>query len=108
MLKDKFKFIFLLFFVSCIMLLSCMPQIRNKIIKLSCTFNPCEIRWFTEKQGNNTIKGQAFLRTIGGYIRTCAGYDVLLVPFSSYAKERILHLYGNTKRGFRNITSPYV
>lgn len=39
--------------------------------------------------GPSTLRGQAFLRTVGGDVKTCAGRDVLLVPASAYFDELI-------------------
>jgi hypothetical protein len=41
------------------------------------------------QKGNNTIKGQAFLRQQGGGVVTCAGSEVLLVPDTPYFREMI-------------------
>lgn len=53
------------------------------------------------KTGNNTIKGNAFLRQNGGGVVTCAGSDVVLLPATQYAKERIKNIYGNIDGGVR-------
>lgn len=44
--------------------------------------------------GNNTIKGEAFLKTQGGDVKTCAGNKVTLMPITAYATERITYLCG--------------
>ncbi|MCP1220368.1 hypothetical protein NKW45_00705 [Acetobacter orientalis] len=49
-------------------------------------FDPNEVKWSLER-GTSTIKGQGFLRTVGGEVRTCAGYPVKLVPYSAYTGE---------------------
>jgi len=41
------------------------------------------------QKGNNTIKGQGFLRQQGGGVVTCAGRDVLLFPATPYFREFI-------------------
>ena len=51
------------------------------------------------KKGNNTIKGEAFLRQAGGRVVTCAGYEVSLTPVTAYATERIMALYGTAEKG---------
>ena len=43
------------------------------------------------------------MRTNGGEARTCAGYEVILVPESGYAKERLQYIYGSTEKGYREI-----
>lgn len=51
-------------------------------------FNVSEYRNLPDiRSGNNTVTGQAFLRTVGGEIRTAAGYTILLVPFTSYSQQ---------------------
>ncbi len=51
------------------------------------------------KKGNNTIKGEAFLRQAGGTVVTCAGNEVSLTPVTEYATERIMALYGSAEKG---------
>lgn len=46
------------------------------------------------KDGTNTIRGNGFLRQRGGGVVTCAGSEVVLVPATYYARERIAYLYG--------------
>lgn len=56
-----------------------------------------------EKQmqpGKNTIKGSSLLRQQGGGVVTCAGTDVALIPYSNYARERMISLYLNDNGGF--------
>jgi hypothetical protein len=62
-------------------------------------FSPAEVAW-AKTRGTNSITGQSFLRQQGGGIVTCAGYEVDLVPQSSYASERINFRYGNTTKGY--------
>lgn len=68
-------------------------------IALGTSFNPTEVAWFNAP-GNNTIRGNAVLRTVGGEVRTCAGLDARLSPVSTYATERVRALYGNSQSGF--------
>lgn len=53
---------------------------------IKTSFNPEEVQW-SLKSGTSTIKGQGFLRTVGGDIKTCAGYPVDIVPYSKYSAE---------------------
>lgn len=53
-------------------------------------------------EGKTTVEGQAFLRTMVGEIRTCAGAEVFLIPVTSYSSERMHNIYGNTTGG-RNL-----
>lgn len=37
--------------------------------------------------GNNTVSGQAFMKTRGGDVKTCAGEDVFLSPVTTYSSQ---------------------
>ena len=78
-------------------IVSCAP--KAKVVDLKENFDPNEVSWIFQG-GNNTISGEAFLRTIGGEVRTCAGLDVILIPVSRYSTKRIQVLYGNTNAGY--------
>lgn len=84
--------------------------VKANLIKEKCAQVPIPtyiiIEPFNEKQaenalkkGNNTIKGEAFLRQAGGAVVTCAGNEVSLIPVTAYATERIMALYGSTEKG---------
>jgi hypothetical protein len=60
--------------------------------QLTSTFNASDFEWSTAK-GNNTINGSALLRTRGGDVKTCAGYDVTLVPANAYSREVVSSPY---------------
>lgn len=60
--------------------------------------------WLDE-EGENSIEGTALLRTVGGEARTCAALDVWLIPVTTYAKKRMLRLYGNLQSGYRSADS---
>jgi hypothetical protein len=50
--------------------------------------------------GNASIRGQAFLKTVGGDPKTCAGQEVGLIPDNAYARELLLALQtGASARG---------
>lgn len=51
--------------------------------------------------GSATITGQAFLKTVGGDVKTCAGETVILLPATSYARE----LLRAGRAGFRDIAN---
>lgn len=51
------------------------------------------------EDGENSIKGNAFVRQQGGGVVTCAGATVWLIPATRYARERIVNLYGNVSSG---------
>jgi len=46
-------------------------------------FNPDSVSWAL-KTGSDILSGQAFMRTVGGDVKTCAGSPVALVPYDSY------------------------
>src|SRR5690348_10625074 len=48
--------------------------------------DPDELAW-ANQQGTGTIMGQAFMKTVGGDVKTCAGNTVQLVPASAYTRE---------------------
>lgn len=51
--------------------------------------------------GPGSIRGSALIRQQGGGVVTCAGQTVVLIPATGYANERMVHLYGNTGKGYR-------
>lgn len=53
------------------------------------------------QDGQETVRGQAFMRQQGGGVVTCAGADVRLTPVTAYAQERIRYLYGMGDEGMR-------
>jgi len=46
--------------------------------------------------GRGSVHGQAFLKTEGGDVKTCAGNPVKLVPATAYNEEKIQHAFGAT------------
>jgi hypothetical protein len=67
--------------------------------KMTQTFEPKNVEWVLE-EGTRTITGQAFLKTLGGDVKTCAGNAVYLIPSSAYADERIQYIYGTGMNGY--------
>lgn len=55
--------------------------------------------------GSNTITGSAFLTTMGGDVKTCAGGNAYLVRSTPYSRERILNIYQNIDGGFMRAAS---
>jgi hypothetical protein len=70
----------------------------NKVSSSTCTlsdanrlqtaFSPADFAPWSGA-GPATLHGQAFLRTVGGDVKTCAGSDVLLLPATPYVDEMI-------------------
>jgi putative lipoprotein len=71
---------------------ACAP-IPMRTVAISAPFDEQQAQEML-KEGNNTVKGNAFLRQRGGGVVTCAGSEVNLIPATAYAKERITALYG--------------
>lgn len=90
-----------------------------KIIAVACVFmlNACapiqvNLPEFNEshakmllKDGKNTIVGSAFLKQQNGYIQSCAGSVVELIPATDYAKSKMNRLYEIDQRKFYIPTS---
>jgi len=68
-------------------------------VPISAPFNKKDVAWFNST-GAGTLEGSAFLRTKGGAVKTCAGYDVQLLPYSAYAAERMRFIYGSDTSGY--------
>ncbi|HEY6633064.1 MAG TPA: hypothetical protein VIZ90_16560 [Rhizobiaceae bacterium] len=64
--------------------------------EIKSTFNPAEAEHIT-RQGTATIAGQAFLRRNDGVVVYGAGSETVLVPASTYARERVAALYRGGK-----------
>jgi len=58
------------------------------------------------QKGNNTIKGQGFLRQQGGGVVTCAGNDTLLMPATPYFRE-MLSIMRDGKKPIGNVDPAY-
>ena len=72
----------------------------TKPVTLTSTFDIVSAREMLEP-GKNTINGSALIRQRGGGVVTCAGREVILVPATDYANERMKIIYGNTIKGYR-------
>ena len=82
--------------LSVIVLAGCVPT--RQVIKTTSVYNPEDAAYIHE-EGNAVIEGQAFLRTMIGEVRTCAGARVYLLAVTEYSKERFRNLYGNINEG---------
>lgn len=76
---------------------SCATTPTSPPIPLSSSYDPAEQ---VIRPGSNSISGNAVLRTVGGDVRTCAGYPVTIVPVTAYATERFTAIYGNSQSGY--------
>ena len=90
-----------IFFISCLfsILTGCYSIPTYNI---NAKFNEKEAEELL-KPGKNTIKGEAFLRQLGGNVITCAGYNVYLIPATDYAQERMSVLYNSKEGGFNPV-----
>ncbi|MBX3482509.1 hypothetical protein [Phenylobacterium sp.] len=68
------------------------------------TFDPSEYLKYAAG-GGNSIRGDAFLRTRGGDVRTCAGESVQLVPLTYYTLDWLDHVYGSAASAYVPIAS---
>jgi hypothetical protein len=66
---------------ACSLLFACQQQ---QPYTINASFDPDEVAW-SRVQGTATVRGQGFMRTLGGEIRTCQ--KATLVPFSKYTAE---------------------
>ena len=66
---------------------------------LSTPLAPSEVDW-ARQSGPNTVGGRAVV-TVGGTSHSCAGQPANLIPDSSYARERMTAIFGNTTSGRR-------
>lgn len=64
--------------------------------KIVSTFDPAEAA-FINQAGTGRISGQAFLRRNDGMVVYAAGSDVILIPRTTYATERMNALYRGGK-----------
>ena len=87
--------LFILFLTSC-----STTQVTNTI---ETSFNVNEIDWFLDG-GNSIITGSGFMRTLGGDIKSCSGYEVTLWPVSTYADERVQKLYLSNSNGRNSVS----
>lgn len=72
-----------LYFILIIFLLGCISNTQP----LSRIPFPIDEYQSLNKKGTGVIKGQAFLKTRGGTVKTAAGNKVLLNPVTSYSRQ---------------------
>ncbi|WP_018061905.1 hypothetical protein [Caulobacter sp. UNC279MFTsu5.1] len=50
--------------------------------------------------GRNTVEGDALLRTVGGNVKTCAGFVAHLIPVRAEVRAGVEKAYGSAEAGF--------
>jgi len=86
------------YFLTTALLVTGCATVPATEVPISATFAKSDVAWFGGT-GTGKIEGSAFLRTKGGAVKTCAGYDVQILPYSSYAAERMNFIYGSQTSG---------
>lgn len=76
-------------------------------VSIESPFDAAQARLLSQ-DGPNTIRGNGFLRQRGGGVVTCAGSEVVLVPATYYARERIAYLYGTGGINSRRLNPIFV
>lgn len=84
---------------------ACMTAASPPLHTVTTQFDPASVQW-AARDGTNAISGNALLRTVGGEVRTCAGFVVNLIPESPYSTERMTATFGWLERGFRSVDQP--
>lgn len=88
--------------LTCLFLLivisGCTPK-NKKTVQLSSPFNAEKAKRMIQP-GPNTIKGSAVIRQQAGGTVHCGGKEVLLIPATQYAAERIRYLYKSGTEGY--------
>lgn len=83
-------------------LAGCAPPQQAMPYIITEPFDESKLAWST-KPGDASIGGQAFLKTRGGDVKTCAGNTVQLVPVSPYTNQmRSADLAGLVDAGWAN------
>lgn len=84
--------------IACVLMLNACATVQKEVVNLP-EFNESHAKMLL-KDGKNTIVGSAFLKQQDGYIQSCAGSVVELIPATDYAKSRINRLYEIDQRKF--------
>jgi hypothetical protein len=79
-------------------LICAATAVAGEPVKLVSVFNIDEVS-FVKQSGTSTVKGTAFLKLADGTFKGCSGFNVELLPFAGYSKERIVRTYGNDQQG---------
>lgn len=92
-------FVLSIFFMFCLVLTGC---VTTKKVTLASHFDPLLAKRMIEK-GENSVRGSALIRQRGGGVVTCAGREVLLIPATDYARERMRAIYGSDIKGYNSV-----
>jgi len=65
---------------------ACAPP--RQLVSITTPFSDADFQPWAGT-GNASVRGQAFLKTVGGDVKTCAGQQVLLIPDNAYSREMI-------------------
>jgi len=71
-----------------VMLASCAASPPPQPISIDVPFSDAGFASWAGT-GNANIQGQAFLKTLGGDVKTCAGHDVSLIPDNAYSQAML-------------------
>ncbi len=89
-MMNKFAYVI----VSLLALLMFTSCVQQKSYTIKTPFRPEDWKLASET-GNCRLEGQAILKTKDGDVKTCAGEEVILMPYNSYTEE----LYNVGKQG---------
>lgn len=81
------------------LLASCATTAPPPTFTLAAPFNAADFAW-SRMEGKNTIAGDAVLRTVGGDVKTCAGYQVQLLPATAYTQEYVTRRFKSPQGGY--------
>jgi hypothetical protein len=84
--------------LSCALPLLVHAQAPDAPVKLESAFDADAVK-FATVPGTATVTGRAALRLADGSTKSCAGFNVELLPVAAYSKERIGRTYGNLDAG---------
>jgi len=62
------------------------PQTSMQSASMNTTFRDEDFAW-TKAPGTAVFRGEAFLKTVGGEVKTCAGNPVYLIADNAYSRE---------------------
>ncbi|MDN4502812.1 hypothetical protein QX776_10370 [Alteromonadaceae bacterium BrNp21-10] len=79
-------------------LLSVSNLAKAEVIELDSRFKIEEVQWI-RGEGNASLTGKAFIKLENGEYKSCAGFQIELLPVAPYSSERIFKTYGSTLQG---------